>query len=87
MPRKSERVEQGNPVGVPILAIRDNEPTDISCQVRVNLMQNGYALKHKDEPIFFSTIEECAEAVKQGLIVAFADYTKSKPPLLREKSK
>jgi len=43
-------------------------------------MQNGYALKHKDEPIFFSTIEECAEAVKQGLIAAFADYTKSKPP-------
>jgi|SaaInlV_100m_DNA_3_1039692.scaffolds.fasta_scaffold76353_2 hypothetical protein len=80
MQKKSEGVEQGSPAGVPILAIRDNEPTDISCQVRVNLMRNGYALKHKDEPIFYPTIEECAEAAKQGLIAAFASYAESNPP-------
>jgi len=75
--RKNEKAGQND---VPSLKIIDNEPTDISCQVRVNLMQNGFALKHKDEPIFYPTIEECAEAVKQGLIAAFAKYEKSTPP-------
>lgn len=59
--------------------IIDNGATDISCALRINQMQNGFSLKHQGSPIYFKSIQECAEAVSQALIEAFESYNRSNP--------
>ena len=79
--RKNEEAGQSSslkPPGVPSFPIRDDDPKDTGCQIRINQMHNGYSLKTGGEPIFYPTIEDCADAVRDGLIHAFgAEQRKS----------
>lgn len=43
---------------------------DVSVHIRVQQMENGFAVKTGNKPIHYPTIEEAAEAVKDGLIDA-----------------
>jgi hypothetical protein len=53
------------------------ERNDVTTQVRVQQIANGYVVKAGDKPIHYSTIEESAEAVKRGLIKAFCEEQRS----------
>lgn len=43
---------------------------DVTTQVRVQQLENGFVVRTGGKPIHYSTIEDAAEAVKQGLIAA-----------------
>ena len=51
------------------------EPNDTSIQVRVQKIGNGYVVKTGNLPIYFPTIEEAAQAIKDGLISAMNNYS------------
>ena len=46
------------------------ERNDTTTQVRVQELENGFVVKTGNKPIHYKTIEDAAEAVKQGLIEA-----------------
>jgi len=46
------------------------ERNDTTTQVRVQELENGFVVKTGGKPIHYGTIEEAADAVKQGLIAA-----------------
>lgn len=46
------------------------ERNDVSTQVRVQQLENGFVVRTGGKPIHYPTIEEAAEAVKAGLITA-----------------
>jgi hypothetical protein len=47
-----------------------SERNDISTQVRVQQLENGFVVRTGNKPIHYPTIEEAANAVKDGLIAA-----------------
>jgi exosome complex RNA-binding protein Csl4 len=55
----------------------NGERNDVSTQVRVQRIVNGYVVKTGDKPIHYLTIEESAEAVKRGLMKAFCEEQRS----------
>lgn len=54
---------------IPKFVVRD-DANDISTQVRVQLITNGFIVRTGAEPIHYPDIESAAEAVKQGLLAA-----------------
>ncbi len=52
-----------------------NEPNDTSIQVRVQKIGNGYVVKTGNLPVYFPTIEEAAQAIKDGLISAMHSFS------------
>lgn len=48
-----------------------NEPNDVSVQIRIQKIGNGYVVKTGISPVFFHTIEEAAQAIKDGLVYSF----------------
>ena len=55
---------------VPKFVIKE-ERCDVSTQVRIQQISNGYVVKTGGLPIHYSTIEEAAEALKRGLMKTF----------------
>jgi hypothetical protein len=54
---------------IPKFVVRD-DANDISTQVRVQLITNGFIVRTGTDPIHYPDIESAAEAVKQGLLAA-----------------
>lgn len=52
------------------------EPNDTSIQIRVQKIGNGYVVKTGNLPVYFPTIEEAAQAIKDGLISAMNNYSR-----------
>lgn len=50
--------------------VRD-EPNDVSVQIRIQKIGNGYVVKTGKSPVFYPTIEEAAQAIKDGLVYSF----------------
>ena len=50
--------------------VRD-EPNDVSVQIRIQKIGNGYVVKTGKSPVFYPTIEEAAQAIKEGLVFSF----------------
>lgn len=48
-----------------------SEPNDVSVQIRIQKIGNGYVVKTGKSPVFYSTIEEAAISIKDGLIHSF----------------
>jgi hypothetical protein len=48
-----------------------NDPNDVSIQIRIQKIGNGYVVKTGKSPVFYSTIEEAAICIKDGLIYSF----------------
>ena len=46
------------------------ERNDVSTQVRVQQLENGFVVKTGNRPIHYPTIKEAADAVRDGLIAA-----------------
>ena len=47
-----------------------SERNDVSTQIRVQQLENGFVVRTGNKPIHYPTIEEAANAVKDGLIAA-----------------
>lgn len=54
---------------VPKFLVRE-EQADISTQVRVQRINNGFVVRTGSDPIFYPDIESAADAIKEGLIAA-----------------
>ena len=52
------------------------EPNDTSIQIRVQKIGNGYVVKTGNLPVYIPTIEEAAQAIKDGLISAMNNYSR-----------
>jgi hypothetical protein len=52
------------------------EPNDTSIQIRVQKIGNGYVVKTGNLPVYFPTIQEAAQAIKDGLISAMNNYSR-----------
>jgi len=48
-----------------------NEPNDVSVQIRIQKIDNGYVVKTGMSPVYYPTIEEAAQAIKDGLVFSF----------------
>ena len=48
-----------------------NEPNDVSVQIRIQKIGNGYVVKTGMSPVYYPTIEEAAQAIKDGLVYSF----------------
>lgn len=57
-------------VEIPELVVRE-DPNDVSAQIRVQRIENGFLVRAGKTPIFYSSIEEAADAVKASLIRGF----------------
>lgn len=54
-----------------------HKPNDVSTQIRVQKIGNGFVVKSGRKPFFYGTIEETAEAIVHGLLQADWDGTGS----------
>lgn len=54
---------------IPKFIVRD-DANDISTQVRVQLITNGFIVRTGADPVHYPNIESAAEAVKKGLLAA-----------------
>jgi len=58
---------------IPTITV-NKDKNDVSVQVRVLKIKNGYLVRGghgSGEPVHYSTVEEAADATKQGIIRAF----------------
>ena len=54
---------------VPEFEIR-TEKNDVNTRITVQQAQDGYFVRHRELPIHFDSLEDAAEAVKQGILNA-----------------
>ena len=52
---------------IPKLIVRD-EQNDVSTQLRIQQIANGFVVRSGGDPIFYPTLEEAAEAVRLGIL-------------------
>jgi len=52
---------------IPKLIVRD-EQNDVSTQLRIQQIANGFVVRSGGDPIFYPNIEEVAEAVRLGIL-------------------
>jgi hypothetical protein len=61
---------------IPTITV-NKDKNDVSVQIRILRIKNGYLVRGghgSGEPVHYPTVEEAAEAVKQGLIKAFWEF-------------
>ncbi len=54
---------------VPKFLVREDQ-SDVSTQVRVQQIVNGFVIRTGADPIFYPDIESAADAIRDGLIAA-----------------
>jgi len=71
---------------IPEFVVR-NDANDVSTQIRVQRIGNGFVVKTGLDPIFYSTIQEAAQAIAQGLVETdweYIDVTATRTPQPRK---
>lgn len=68
---KNEKAERNKLTGsapdIPEFPMVNNSPQDQGVSVRVNTMDNGYAVRTGGQPIFYATARQAADAVAAGI--------------------
>ena len=60
--------------GVPHFPMVVNSLADQGVTARVNVMENGYAVKTGGQAIFYSTAKEAADAVADGICLTLEEF-------------
>ena len=60
--------------GVPHFPMVVNSPADQGVTARVNVMENGYAVKTGGQAIFYPTAKEAADAVADGICLTLEEF-------------
>lgn len=52
---------------IPKFVVRDDQ-NDVNTQVRIQRITNGFVVRTGEDPVFYPTIAQAAEAIKLGLL-------------------
>lgn len=52
---------------IPDLIVRD-EPNDVSIQIRIQKIENGFLVRAGGLPVFYANIETTADAISKALL-------------------